>query len=199
MNNSFQTIGSVGAGVALSLALTEVNPARALMIKYKFKVDINEGPLIGQTYTGFFSYDDESEQVGFGYGSEEFFLTEFEFDFNGVEYTLDDVTCGFTDVCVPGETLPFWVGGVFPQWGKDSLALRTKDPVEFDFGLSIFLESQPEFEYGNVGSGVGVFSGDVTYNVVPEPLTILGSVTALGLGALFKRELSKKRNSKQDS
>jgi len=29
---------------------------------------------------------------------------------------------------------------------------------------------------------------------VPEPLTILGSATALGVGALLKRESSKKKN-----
>ncbi len=33
----------------------------------------------------------------------------------------------------------------------------------------------------------------------PEPLTILGSFTALGFGGLFKRKFSKKKNSKQDS
>ena len=33
---------------------------------------------------------------------------------------------------------------------------------------------------------------------VPEPLTILGSFAALGFGALFKRELSKKKDSEQE-
>ena len=200
MNKDFQTIGTVSVGVALSLAFTEANQAQAAIVNYEFKVNITEGPLIGQVYTGFFSYDDESEPVGFGYGSEEFFLTEFGFDFDGVEYTLDDVTCQYTDVCVPGITPPFWVGGVFPQWGKDSLALRTKSPVGFEFGPSIFLESQPEFEYGNVGSGVGVFSGDVTYTIVPEPTSTLSflAIGTLGAASTLKRQLkpSKKDETK---
>jgi hypothetical protein len=37
-------------------------------------------------------------------------------------------------------------------------------------------------------------TGDFTSNSVPEPLTILGSATALGFGALLKRESSKKKN-----
>lgn len=131
-------------------------------ISYDFTVNNLEGPLTGETFTGFFSYDDESEPVGFGYGSEEFILTDFEFSFNGVTYGLDDVTNNFGDV-KPKEA--FWVGNVFPEWGLDSLALITENPVGIDFGLSIFLESQSEFRYGNVGSGVGVNEGKVTYTL----------------------------------
>ncbi len=40
---------------------------------------------------------------------------------------------------------------------------------------------------------------DLQFKQIPEPLTILCSLTALGFGALFKRELSKKQNPKQDS
>lgn len=42
-------------------------------ITYDFTVNTLEGPLAGETFTGYFSYDDESNPVGFGYGSEEFF------------------------------------------------------------------------------------------------------------------------------
>lgn len=131
-------------------------------IPYDFTVNNLEGPLSGETFTGSFSYDDESEPVGFGYGSEEFFLTDFEFSFNGVTSGLDNVTTNFTDV-KPKEA--FWVGNVFPQWGSDSLALITKKPLGIEFGSSIFLESRPEFTYGNVGSGVGVNQGKVTYTL----------------------------------
>lgn len=131
-------------------------------IPYDFTVNNLEGPLVGKTFTGFFSYDDESEPVGFGYGSEEFFLTDFKSSFNGVKYGLDDVTTNFSDV-KPKEA--FWVGNVFPEWGSNSLALITENPVGIEFGSSIFLQSQPEFTYGNVGSGVGVNQGKVTYTL----------------------------------
>ncbi len=131
-------------------------------ITYEFTVDTLEGPLSGETFTGSFSYDDESKPVGFGYGSEEFFLTDFEFSFNSATYDLDDVTTNFVNV-EPKEA--FWVGNVFPQWGSDSLALITENSVGVEFGSSIFLETQAEFDYGNVASGVGVYKGDVTYTL----------------------------------
>jgi hypothetical protein len=37
--------------------------------------------------------------------------------------------------------------------------------------------------------GTQSFKGIVEVGVVPEPLTILGSATALGFGAMFKRKL----------
>jgi hypothetical protein len=205
MNNNFKTILATGAGVVLSLAFTEVNPVQAAAVTYDFKVDIKEGSLIGKTYTGFFSYDDESEPVGFGYGSDEFYLTDFNFNFDGRQYTLNDVNCEF---CYLGEnepeaTQPFWVGGVY-EFGSDSLNISTKSDLEsgFDFGLSIFDTSSPEFRYGNVSSGVGVFRGNVTYTQrpVPEPITLLGTGLALGFGTFFKYELSKKqRKEKQQA
>lgn len=72
------------------------------------------------------------------------------------------MTTNFTDV-EPKEA--FWVSNVFPQWGSDSLALITENPVGVEFGSAIFLETQSEFNYGNVGSGVGVYEGDVTYTL----------------------------------
>ncbi|MEQ8537831.1 MAG: PEP-CTERM sorting domain-containing protein [Coleofasciculus sp. D1-CHI-01] len=180
----FQTTIAASTSLALGFLLTEANPVQASIITYEFTVDITSGDLIRQSFTGSFSYDNESTPVGFGYGSEEFFLTEFEFYFDGLEYTLDDVACQYTDLCIQGTTPPFWVGGIFPQWGKDSLALRTKDAFGFEFGPSIFLASQSEFEYRNIGSGVGVFEGDVTYSLVSESTSVPDPTSTLGLLAL---------------
>lgn len=38
------------------------------------------------------------------------------------------------------------------------------------------------------------FNIETSKETVPEPLTILGSLTALGFGGFFKRKLNKKRN-----
>ncbi len=60
---------------------------------------------------------------------------------------------------------------------------------------------------GNLAEGTAMLmptDGSPTRNfavgvqTAPEPLTILGSLTALGFGALFKRELSKRKDSEQD-
>ena len=55
----------------------------------------------------------------------------------------------------------------------------------FLFAGEVIFAQGAEFETGTIS--------------VPEPLTIIGSATALGFGALFRRELAKKKNSKQDS
>jgi subtilisin-like proprotein convertase family protein len=50
---------------------------------------------------------------------------------------------------------------------------------------------------GNTGTfsgGTLILSTDSTSDSVPEPLTILGSVTALGFGVLLKRQSSRKPN-----
>ena len=57
--------------------------------------------------------------------------------------------------------------------------------------------------FNNIYSGYNAGPMDLAAVVtvtqpVPEPLTILGSLTALGFGTLFKREISKKKNLKQD-
>ncbi len=72
-----------------------------------------------------------------------------------------------------------------------------------------FLNGQTELFVGVYGSNtasgneftinVDRFEATVNLADVPEPLTILGTSTALGFGALFKREFSKNKNSKQDS
>jgi hypothetical protein len=58
-----------------------------------------------------------------------------------------------------------------------------------------------EVVFGNTASGVDFFGfddmtvGDLAQvEVVPEPLTILGSATALGFGAFFKRKLKSSKS-----
>lgn len=193
MNNKFKTIIGTGASVALSLCLAEPNPASAATISYNFRVDIVEGPLAGQTYTGFFSYDDESEPVGFGYGSEEFFLTEFEFDFQGVNFTLDDPS-----VATGGLQLvrrPFFVAGNFNPAIEPALVVGTETdgafgPRNWFFGSSVFAPGQNEFEYRQ--DSPGAFRGDVIYvlrepKTVPEPGSI-AALSLLGLGMFLTKK-----------
>ncbi len=201
MNNNFKTIASAGVGLGLSLVLTDANPAQAAIITYDFSVDIKEGLLTGNTYTGFFSYDDESQPVGFGYGSEEFFLTDFEFNFNGREYTLNDpsvATGGLQAV-----RRPFFVSGNFNPAIKPTLVVGTETDGAFGsrdwfFGSSVFAPGQNEFQYRQ--DSPNAYRGDVTYVsrvpvAVPEPeggvaLTLVG----LGMFLTTKKIASQKRN-----
>jgi len=194
MKNNLKTILTTGAGIVLSLILTEANPASAATISYDFSVDIKEGLLTGQTYTGFFSYDDESEPVGFGYGSEEFFLTEFEFNFNEVEYTLDN------PVVATGGLLavrrPFFVSGNFNPAIEPTLVVGTETnggfgPRDWFFGSSVFAPGQAEFEYRL--DSAGSFRGDVAYvlrepTTVPEPGTTTAVLSLFGLGLFLTKK-----------
>jgi hypothetical protein len=98
-------------------------------------------------------------------------------------------------------------------WGADDLGIdiliNGLSTVNTSPGFS-----DPNFSFFNIDSGfvaglntldfvvqdVGVVSAfrvaeiSGTADAVPEPFTILGSVTALGFGTLFKRESSKKKN-----
>jgi hypothetical protein len=64
-----------------------LSPVDAAIISYDFTVDIDSGSLLGNSYTGFFSYDDASVTPT-GFSSAD--LTNFAFDFLGSLYTLND-------------------------------------------------------------------------------------------------------------
>jgi len=89
-----------------------------------------------------------------------------------------------------------------PDPGGDTLASGEvdPDPIELDPGTDeeIPLESSGGGENPSDSSGGSEFSGGdenpSASQPVPEPLTIIGSATALGIGALLKRESSKKKN-----
>ncbi len=71
---------------------------------------------------------------------------------------------------------PFGISGVF-KFGDDTVGIG---------------ELNGNRSFGNGSSGTTTIS--LTAQPVPEPLTILGSATALGLGTVLKRKSSKKQN-----
>ncbi|MBD1940138.1 PEP-CTERM sorting domain-containing protein [Microcoleus sp. FACHB-68] len=79
--NLYEKLAIATVGTALSLFALEVTPAGAATITYDFTVDITSGPLSGNEYNGFFSYDDTATSEA-GELQEPFFdVTEFNFDF----------------------------------------------------------------------------------------------------------------------
>lgn len=82
--------------------------------------------------------------------------------------------------------------------------LFSSEPLNYSsFAFTLTAESETtELRFQSInGDGFGPLLDDVSVVevAVPEPRTILGSLIALGFGALFKREFSKKKDSKQHS
>ncbi len=183
------------AGLALSCVAMEANPAEAAVFTYDFTVDITTGLLVGNQYSGSFSYDDSSELTSYG-GYRPF---DFTFDFEGKTFTESDL-----QIDVAG------YGGFYPQgtehfyYGEGlvtaSIGLYDFPPEPEDFPKIVFLGS--DF-YGNLGNcsssdcpepSFGPVSfGSVTYQLsptsVPEPGTV-GGLLFLGLSSLFLKRKS---------
>ena len=135
----------------------------------------------------------------------------FNFTYNNVTYDVNTYTGSFNDLqstlTAPNNAL----------WGNDNLAYGLAGIVKGDFGYPNRVYGGPYFVFGlafngnpNVVDSFYYFndSGPVTYftasdkddatatyataTAVPEPLTILGSITATGFLAAFNRIKNKK-------
>ncbi|MFB2977072.1 PEP-CTERM sorting domain-containing protein [Microseira sp. BLCC-F43] len=182
----FKKLAVTTASVALSCTAIEANPAQAAVFNYDFTVNITRGFLVGNQYSGSFSYDDASPKTSFG-GYRPF---DFNFDFEGKNFTESDL-----QIDVGG------YGGFFPNEGlvTASIGLYDFPPKPEYFPKIIFLRSwmgQPALFYGYVqdcsssACPEGSY-GTVTYNLrsnpptsVPEPSTV-GGLMFLGLSSLL--------------
>ncbi|GET37470.1 hypothetical protein [Microseira wollei] len=180
----FKKLAVTTASVALSCTAIEANPAQAAVFNYDFTVNITSGFLIGNQYSGSFSYDDASPKTSFG-GYRPF---DFNFNFEGKTFSESDL-----QIDVGG------YGGFFPNEGlvTASIGLYDFPPKPEDFPKIIFLKSDFYSYQGDcVGSvctddlGRASF-GTVTYNLrstpptsVPEPSAV-GGLMFLGLSSLL--------------
>lgn len=162
----------VATAVSTFFAVMEASPLQAATITYDFKADVTSGSLLGQTFTGFLSYNDsaltgvESEDLG---PADELKVS---FNFLGATYTEKN------EQEFPDFPLVNFNNGVF-----EGLDFFVNDSP------TIFVINLDEFSYG------GETVGNVTYTrsePVPEPGTIVGLVT-LGLGGLFLKKNRSKR------
>ncbi|NEN90926.1 MAG: PEP-CTERM sorting domain-containing protein, partial [Okeania sp. SIO3H1] len=60
MTNIFQKLSFVATSAVLSLSVINANPVNAASIIYDFEVSIDSGVLDGETYSGFFEFDDSA-------------------------------------------------------------------------------------------------------------------------------------------
>lgn len=180
MTNTFQKLALTTAGLALSFAVIDTNPAQATSITYDFEVFVDSGPLVNETYSGFFSYDD-SELMGAG---EEFLdVSTIAFNFLDTDFSETDDSSFF------GSEAAFFDGDFL------GLSFSVDFPVNnsFSFIPGFFSLDEAFFAY-DTEQGAG--AGDVTYSKrpstsVPEPGSTLG-LTLLGIGWLLKRHIGGK-------
>ncbi len=174
MTNIFQKLSFVATTTVLSLSVINANPVNAASISYDFEVSPDFGPLVGETYSGFFEFDDSALT---GIGEEFLSVSDLSFNFPG----FDSGTDGLSDpeaVFLDGDLL--------------GLSFSADD---FSFIPGFFDLSESYLGY-DIESGAG--AADITYTLrqespvsTPEPTAVF-SLLALGAagcsGVLKKRK-----------
>ena len=214
-NSIYQKLGFAIAGTVLSLGVMEALSVQAATITYDFNVNITSGPLLGNQYSGFFSYDDTSPSPTAPVVPV-FDVTEFNFEFAGKTYTKSDLRYGGCraglQYCYPlefsGAEAVLDPSG-FPRYfiprGGElvSFAFSTFNPFGPPYpgffslmggmrGLSFIyqLPFNPE-PPTPIGSGSGTVSRRPTTppppTSVPEPGTVFG-LSMLGFGWLLRKK-----------
>jgi hypothetical protein len=166
--------------VALSFGAVTFVPetANAAIINYNFTVNIESGSLIGNNYTGGFSYDDSETPVDF-FDINTRSLVSFFFSFNGSDFTeLDDL---FATVD-------------FDPFDNTFLGLSYQGD-DFTFASGVFGVDEAVFTY--TGTGFNDGTGSITFTQVsddlvstPETSVLLGLLT-VGGGILGKKKRKK--------
>jgi hypothetical protein len=138
-------------------------PAQAAIITKDISVTIDSGSLVPNTYTGFFSYDDDTLITSPSFTGD-IPIESFAFNFAGVDYDEND-----------GDTALV----VFDMGNFLGIDFVFSGSPEFSFLLGISNVSEASFSYSDG-------FGSVTFNTIPEPATFLGLVS-LGLLGLVGR------------
>jgi hypothetical protein len=139
--------------VLLGVGTLAGTPAFSDTVSFEFIVDIVSGELVGDTFTGRFSYDGDAVT---GVEDEFVALSSLRFDFQGQAYGLDDGTAeaAFFD----GDFLGLSYSVDFPA--RDAFSFL---PGFFDLDEAFFAYEAPG------GDGIGA----IAYTVVPLPGALL--------------------------
>ena len=169
---------TLALGLISASLLGYCSVAQAVSVTYNIKVTIDSsttGELVGNTYLGQTSYDDTD--LDRTKDSQDLPLTSFRFNFQGVDYGLEDD---------PDAVASFSQGNF--------LGVNYTGP---DFAISpgILDINGSSFFYQPNNSTLKA-TGPVEYKPVPEPLTILGTGVVLGALPVLKKEYSKRKKDK---
>ncbi len=182
MTHFFQKFAVTTAAVTTSIVVMNVTPAEAYFINLSGSFD--SGDLAGATYNGNFTFDTITPG-----GTSDINALNLNFNFNTFNNTFTEADA----VSQPLVEFDDFGNLLGLDFAVNDATLGT---ITFNFAFvpGFFSASEAAVFY-DVKNGNGG-SGDVIYasTDVPEPLTVLGSGIALGFGALFKREQSKKRD-----
>jgi hypothetical protein len=173
MINSWQNAAAITSGLVLSLAVQQVNPVQAATVNYNLAGTIQNGSLVGETFSGTFSYDNSPLTDS---GFETLGVSQVSLNFFGLTFTADDddsypdyPTVEFSNGSFLG--LNFTVSSFTPEFSL----------------IPAFGNTVATFSYiGTNDNG----SGSIQYTFVseptsvPEPSTVLGLI-ALGIGSFW--------------
>ncbi len=194
MTNKIQKLGIFTATLALGCSVINVNKAQAQFSSdvqaptttiYDFDVAIDVGPLVNETFDGFFSYKDTNVT---GVGEEFVEIEDFEFDFFGTKYTSETHDDLFAEVLLfDGNFLGL-------SLANDTFSFN---PGFFELEESFFsynigdVEGSGELNYALRPPGLIDAGDDDKHESTPEPNTIIG-LGILGSSLLLKKVKSKK-------
>lgn len=155
---------SLLAAATLALACFATQAARAANVDYTGLVD--SGPLLGNSFSGSFSYADPAA----GYDGS-VALGSFTLNFNMQTYTL-----------ASGDTpaLAWFAGGSF--LGVDYVDLDSfGTAVQLTAGFSDLAEATLSYQPTGAAQGLGGFTGFTTVGAVPEPVPLALVLIALAV------------------
>jgi hypothetical protein len=140
------------------------------------------------------------------------------FNYNNTFYEIKTVTGSYNDLETRLQATPWWGDSVVAEsaalagfglgWVQDVYG------PSFAYGISTFPSQGTFVNTKNImfyctgcgkpimsGFSVGALNSGVyaIATAVPEPLTILGSITAAGFGVAFKRKLAKSKKDEKDA
>ena len=163
----------LAAGFSAVTVMMIASPAGAANITYDFTVNPTFGPLLGESYSGSFTFDD-ANLIGFG---EEFISVDsFSFSFLGVDYTEADGA--------PNEPEVAFFDGSFLGLGFNE--------DDFSFVPGFFDLSEAFFTY-DLASGSG--DGDIIYTQVPDQQSVPEPASVLALLAIGDRKSTRLNSS----
>lgn len=172
------------ASFSLGLIMTSYQPAQAITLEFEGSVD--SGPLFGEEYSGWFSFD-ESDVTGTGipFVPEFISVSSLEMNFLNTNFTQDDDLPQAAFIADEFVGLSFNVNG----------ATAGNINLSFSFVPNFTGLDNPYMTYDSSSfpTGEGEGGGSVTFTEkappkpVPEPSNIFGTLMVLGGISLYKK------------
>jgi hypothetical protein len=187
------------ATAVVGWTVVDVSPAHAAKVIYDIDVNVTSGPLTGNLFEGFLSFDDSVESDTLSGDAGEF---EIAFDFLGETYTEEDdigFGLGLPELTVDNgsPTSLDWL----VDFGDDAFGPPPNFSNDFAFcgaafGLCVDNVGSFVYQIGEVPDNVEQGVGEITYTLrqdspasVPEPGAV-AALSLLGLGGSVKRAIA---------